>query len=177
MPALLAENHKAAEGTLARRRSAAVVVRCVALVAFGLGLILIFRNVVTPIRVTGISMEPNYRDGRINFVNRLSYRTEAPKRGDVVAIRGSTNSHFSFVYLKRIVALPGEAATITNGVLLINGQPLKEPYVIQRSPWNVPLTLLKQNEYLVIGDNRAMEESCQLFGRVDQTNILGKVLW
>ncbi len=112
---------------------------------------LCFRYVVVPIRVKGISMEANYRDGRINFVNRLSYLTQTPRRADVVAIKSSTNATVGFVYLKRIVALPGESVAISNGVLIINGQCREEPYAHHGSPWNVPLTILGQDEFLVIG--------------------------
>jgi Signal peptidase, peptidase S26 len=47
----------------------------------------VFKFIVIPIRVEGISMSPNYRDGSINFINRLAYSHSKPRRGDVVGVR------------------------------------------------------------------------------------------
>jgi signal peptidase I len=152
-------------------------VRIISMLAAGLGLILCLKSLLIPIRVQGNSMNPTYRDGRINFVNRLSYYINAPKRGHIVAIRGSTNRHLSFVYLKRIVALPGEQVFITNGWVFVNGARQSEPYVGNRWPWQIPLICLSRDEYMVIGDNREMDESRHRFGWVNRSNILGRPLW
>ena len=40
--------------------------------------------------------------------------------------------------------------------MYINGAPLAEPYVRNRSPWDVPEVTLTAREYFVIGDNRGM---------------------
>src|ERR1044071_5869640 len=47
----------------------------------------VFGYVLLPIRLQGISMEPTYRNGQINFANRLAYVRREPARGDVGAIR------------------------------------------------------------------------------------------
>src|SRR5688500_1187237 len=49
--------------------------------------ILIFHYLLVPIKVTGASMTPTYRDGSLNFINRLSYAHKRPARGDVVILR------------------------------------------------------------------------------------------
>src|SRR5437879_2651827 len=110
------------------RRPRRTLVRLVVLVGASA---LIFGFVLVPVRITGISMEPTYHDRRINFVNRLAYVWSKPKRGDVVAIK-TTGLHI--MYLKRIVALPGETISIKKGIVMINGQPLNEPYVKKREP-------------------------------------------
>ena len=52
------------------------------------GLILVVtKTCLVPIRVTGRSMEPTYRNGRVNLLNLLAYRMSEPRRGDVVGIR------------------------------------------------------------------------------------------
>src|SRR5271170_508078 len=47
---------------------------------------IIFRFILLPIRVTGVSMVPTYKDHSINFINRLAYFRHEPQRGDVVGI-------------------------------------------------------------------------------------------
>jgi signal peptidase I len=81
------------------------------------------------------------------------------------------------LYLKRIVGPPGEKVAVNDGFVAIDGQPLIEPYVSLRSAWNVPELIPGKDEYLVIGDNRAIDAAWHLFGRVERIHILGKVVW
>ena len=48
--------------------------------------LIVFKFVLLPIRVTGHSMWPTFHNGEIKFVNRLSYLRQKPKRGDIVAV-------------------------------------------------------------------------------------------
>ena len=135
---------------------------------------IVFHYILLPVRVSGISMEPTYRDGRINLVNRLAYIRHPPRRADVVAIRASG---FHLMYLKRVIALPNETFAITNGVVLINDRPLPEPYLIRPYPWNLPPRKLGSDEYYLIGDNRRMPQEYHSFGTAQADHIVGKVLW
>jgi signal peptidase I len=134
----------------------------------------IFGWVLTPIRVRGISMQPTYRDGALNLVNRVVFRIRAPARGDVVAIRLAGPS---ILYVKRIIALPSERVAIIGGVIEINGLPLAETYVKERQAWDVAEVTVGPREYFVIGDNRGMRVGDHDFGRVDARRILGKLVF
>ena len=140
-----------------------------ALIAF-----LVFKFVLIPVRISGESMQPTYRDGRVNCINRLAYCWSRPRRGDVVAVRFSGPHIMLF---KRVVGLPGETVAIERGVVLINGQPLDEPYVKERAPWQLTPRQLAPDEYMVIGDNRGMPQQRHEFGAAKAERILGKVLW
>ena len=83
--------------------------------------VVVFGVVLLPVRLSGISMEPTYHDGALNFANRLAFAWRQPARGDVVAIRMAGPS---VVYVKRIVGLPGERVEITMGTVIIDGEPL-----------------------------------------------------
>jgi signal peptidase I len=133
-----------------------------------------FRWVLIPVRTQGISMQPTYESGILKFVNRLAYIRRSPGRGEIVAIR-LAGPHV--VYVKRIIALPGERVQIVHGQVLINGTPLAEPYVRNRRPWDVPEVTLTSAEYYVIGDNRGMRASDHDFGRVEATRILGRIVF
>jgi signal peptidase I len=134
---------------------------------------LIPKYVVLPIRVTGISMMPTYKDRAIRVVNRLAYRSRAPQRGDVVAIR-LTGEHV--MLLKRVVGLPGETLEFIEGTLYIDGQPMVEPYVKFRCNWNIEPLKIGPGEYYVVGDNRSMYERDHTKGRVNMSKIVGKTL-
>src|SRR5215472_18302985 len=85
--------------------------------------------VLLPIRIEGISMFPTYKDRHINFINRLAYSFHEPRRGDVVGIRLAPGE--SIMYLKRIVGLPGEEIGFHKGHVVVNGQSLPEPYLVE----------------------------------------------
>jgi len=138
----------------------------------------VFRFILLPIRVEGVSMLPTYQDGSVNFVNRLAYLRHGPQRGDVVGIRLADPdiTRPSLMYLKRIIGLPGETAGFVNGTVLINGKALAEPYEKYICDWNLPPVKLGPNEYFVVGDNRSMPLQYHELGVARRSQIIGKLL-
>jgi signal peptidase I len=131
----------------------------------------LFRFILIPIRVSGFSMVPTYRDGKVTVVNHQAYRWAKPKRGDVVAFRWPEEG---VVLLKRIVGLPGERVRVIDGHAFINGQKLEEPYArAGKNARNSPEYHLGRDEYFVVGDNRFIS----VFGPIPARYILGKVLF
>jgi len=143
--------------------------------------ILIFKFILLPVRIDGISMSPTYKDHAIDFVNRLAYFIHQPKRGDVVGIRaGGTNYIYrtpGVMYMKRILGLPGETVRFSLGHVLINGKPLAEPYEKGPCDWNSVPVRVGTNQYFVVGDNRSMPEEYHYHGRVEKQQIVGRVLY
>lgn len=148
--------------TLAR----AVVLAAVAAVVFGV--------VLKPVRTAGVSMTPTHRDGELLFYNALAYRGGGPARGDVVAFRFAGPG---VVLVKRVVGLPGERVRIDGGVVVVDGAPLDEPYVAARHRWDFDEVRVGDDEYFVMGDNRAMPMAHHDFGRVHRGRVLGEVVW
>jgi signal peptidase I len=136
--------------------------------------VVVFGGILLPVRLSGISMQPTYTGGTLNFANRLAFVWRQPSRGDVVAIRMAGRR---VMLVKRIVGLPGERVEIHMGVVMINGQPLVEPTVVYKAPWNVSPVTLGADEYFVIGDNRAMAVQNHDFGRATRERIVGKLLF
>ena len=134
----------------------------------------LFKWVFFSVRVTGISMEPTLRDGDIKLVNRRAYRSALPRRGDIVSV-GELGK--PGMLMKRIIALPGETYSMRNGLLNIDGQPVQEPYVVNRAPWQLIPVTLGPDEFLVIGDNRGMDQQLHTFGRTERKYIVGKVVF
>lgn len=130
-----------------------------------------FTWVLWPVQVLGDSMLPNYHSGERHFVNKLAYRAGPPQRGDVIALHAPGGE----VYLKRVVGLPGETVTFTNGGIAIGGRMLEEPYVdtkiIPREDDKSKLGKLSRDDFYVIGDNRATS----VRGQVSKAQIIGKV--
>ncbi len=135
--------------------------------------LLIFKFLLLPIRVEGVSMLPTYKENRVNFVNRAAYLFHPPRRGDVVAIR-LAGEHI--MYMKRIVGLPGETIAFHEGKVFINGQPLEEDYLRLPTNWEHPPERIGADEYFVVGDNRSMDWEDHLKGRAQREKIVGKIL-
>jgi len=164
------------------------LVRVVALIVTSF---VVFKFVLLPIRVEGISMLPTYQDHSVNFVNRLAYLRHEPRRGDVVSIRfdrEETNTLTGtppagdwlktphVMLLKRIIGLPGETVAFDHGHVLINGEVLDEPYEKTPCNWDRPPVKVGPGEYFVVGDNRTMPWEGHMFGRAQRSQIIGKVL-
>ena len=153
------------------------------LVRLAITLVLVFigfRVSIQPIRVQGISMQPTYQDGQRRFLNKLAYRFAPPQRGDVIGIREAGKQ---VLLLKRVIGLPGERLRIVQGTVLINGEPLEEPYLLPptngvRNParWNVSEVRLEAGDHYVIGDNRSMRQDDHYFGIVSQDRIVGRLM-
>jgi signal peptidase I len=146
------------------------LVRVVVLVAVS---VVVFKFILLPIRVEGTSMMPTYRERGINFVNRLTYRSHDPQRGDVVAVR-TTGYHI--LYMKRVIALPGETVAFHQGHAVINGTALDEPYVKYSCDWEIGPETLGPDEYFCVGDNRSMSAHEHFKFRAPRSRIVGKVL-
>ena len=148
--------------------------------------------VVNPYRIPSSSMEPALHCARPGsgceagisdrvLANRLVYHFREPERGDVVVFDTPPEAERACgaggTFVKRLIVLPGETWRMEDGVVIIDGRRLVEPYLrpdrrgfdIQQ-PRTVPL-----GEYVMLGDNR--EHSCdsRAWGTVPRENVIGKV--
>jgi signal peptidase I len=115
-------------------------------------------------------MMPSIESGELIFINALVYRFREPRRRDVVAVRMAGQSA---VYIKRLIALPGERLKIQGGAILINGEELFEPYSRRRSDWMLAEVTLGPDEYFVVGDNRTMLMAQHDMGTVPRSRLIG----
>jgi signal peptidase I len=143
------------------------------IVALTVTCFVVFRFVLLPIRIFGPSMLPTYRERGINFINCAAYWFTEPKRGDVVGVELAGHS---VMYLKRIIALPGETLEFREGRAYVDGKLLDEPYVKFDCDWDIPPEHINAGWYYVVGDNRSMPEVLHEKGRVRRSRIVGKIL-
>ena len=141
---------------------------------------------IQPFIVDGGSMLPTYHNQEFLLVDKFSYYTHSPSRGDVVIFKlyeGGSNQYNGKYLIKRMIGLPGERVVIKNGTTTIfnknnpNGFILPEPYVIYKDlQKNVDVTL-DEKHYFMMGDNRAQSYDSRDWGPLDGTNIKGQVLF
>lgn len=125
--------------------------------------------VVARVRVENISMQPTLKPGEFVLVHKLAYRFGEIQRGDIVVFHYSPQED----YIKRIIGLPGDIVEIADGLVKVNGYPLKEPYInappMYTGSWQVP-----EGKVFVLGDNRNQSSDSHTWGFVPIENIVGK---
>lgn len=134
--------------------------------------------VAQPFVVEGASMDPTFKNGDYIIVDELSYRFEAPKRGDVVTFRYPGDP--SLFFIKRIIGLPGETVSIQAETITItktDGEKiiLDESYIEDGTMPRAYLShTLLEDEYFVMGDNRAKSSDSRYWGSLPRENIMGR---
>ena len=153
----------------------------VKIVAISMAIIIPFRLLVAePFVVSGSSMVPNFHNSDYLIVDRVSYRRQEPKRGDVIVMKYPKDTTEYFI--KRIVGLPGETVMLQNGkVVIVNkdhpqGMVIDEPYLPTSTPTlgrPGPYTL-GSGEYFVLGDNRTASSDSRVWGILPENDIVGR---
>jgi len=79
--------------------------------------------------------------------------------------------------IKRIIAGPNDTIEIAEGVVIVNGSVLEEPYISTATTKDVPLQTVPKGKYFVMGDNRNVSYDSREMGFVDEDDIIGKVIF
>lgn len=137
---------------------------------------------IKPFYVKGASMEPNFYDHQYLIIDEMTYRIHQPERGDIVVFRYPNDPRQYFI--KRVIGLPGETIKIVNGQIIVintehpSGEVLEESYLSPTLTTNGIIDVtLAQDEYYLLGDNRAASLDSRFFGPVNRSYIVGRTLW
>lgn len=140
--------------------------------------------VISFARIQGRSMLPTLHDRDIALVWRLPYCFRPPRRGEIVICHypGRKMKRLPLLpqaFVKRVIGLPGDTVEWAEGELLLNGEPLKEPYLDParcRFPRTRPPRILGRDEYYVLGDNRDSSNDSRSVGPLRRRAIRGRVV-
>src|SRR6185369_3261723 len=110
-----------------------------------------------------------------------TYHTSQPQRGDVIVLKYPKDT--SQFFIKRIIGLPGETISFSQGHVFIKNQEhpdnwqLSEAYLPpQIQTYAGPqVVTLGSGEYFVLGDNRTASSDSRVWGILPQNDIVGKV--
>lgn len=138
--------------------------------------------------ISGPSMETTMFSNNRVLVNKFAYRIGDIERGDVVVfdrvrVDGNDVQHDDLI--KRVIGLGGESVAIKNCIVLINGNPISEPYLPQRDSELLDLTarcgtvdmeetILETDEVFLMGDNRPQSFDSRMFGPVKTQQVIGQ---
>lgn len=125
-------------------------------------------------QVSGLSMEPHIRSGEYVLINTFAYRLSAPHRGEIVAFRHEGDARA--IFIKRVIATPGDRIRIDRGTVYLNGVELAEPYVRHGDDRSFPTITVPPSSVYVLGDNRAESEDSRAFGPVSDALLVGRAI-
>ena len=116
------------------------------------------------VHVDGQSMEPTYQDGDWQIAYRAT-NNAINREGYPACVVSLPNGR---TLIKRLIGRPGDVVSLAEGDTYVNGQ-----LVMSRTTqcWDNMEFHLGENEYLVLGDNRANSADCRYFGPIGLENF------
>lgn len=134
---------------------------------------------VTPVIVSGDSMVPTLKNKQLLLLNKINYRINDIERFDIVVIRRDEKE-----IIKRIIGLPGETILYRSNKLYVDGHELENDYNFDTDDFSLKTICncnrIPEDQYLVLGDNRAVSADSRIIGLIDKKDIEGSVeisLW
>lgn len=127
-----------------------------------------------PVQCIGISMYPTLVGGEGMFTEKLTYTVSAPQRDDIIICRYPYHTEKC---VKRVIAVPGDRISISDGAIYLNGEKLDESAYwdgyIEDS--EMPEVTVPERSLFVVGDNRNHSGDSRHVGFIPYCQVKGKV--
>lgn len=149
----------------------------IVLIAFALSWVL--RTYVIEARKipTGSMLPTIQLDDRVIVDKFFFKRFDNISPGDIIVFHPPPSAHATEDFIKRVVGLPGDKLEIRNHTTYVNGQPLYEPFVLDKSRNDFGPIVVPKDSVFVMGDNRNNSDDSRVWGFLPIQNITGRTLF
>lgn len=142
---------------------------------------------IRPTIVKQSSMENTLHENDYMIMYKQAYRSSDPERGDIIIFQSELpdeDSGKDKLLIKRVIGLPGDVISISEGQLYINGEAYEEDYLKDgyTPAFEIPMEgetyTVPDGEYFCMGDNRvgSIDSRRSEVGCVARAQIKGKVV-
>jgi signal peptidase I len=196
--------------TRAKRTVTSSIIELVVIVAAALGLALAIQAfIVKPYRIPSGSMEPTLSIGQRILVDRIANNFSSPHVGEILVFhppasygQGCANpsqgentsgqdggeacavawgKESSQTFVKRVVGLPGDRISISDGHVIRDGIKEKDSYIAPcngSGSCNFPVAVtIPRGDYFMMGDNRGESDDSRFWGPVPKGWIIGQAFF
>lgn len=138
--------------------------------------------IAEPRYIPSDSMVPTLAVGDRLVIEKVSYRFRPPSRGEIVVFDppdrlqelGFTTDQ---AFIKRVIGQPGDTIQVRQGQVVLNGQPLQEPYIAEPPKYEMPQVTVPADAFFVMGDNRNNSNDSHVWGFLPRRNIIGHAVF
>ncbi len=155
-----------------------------------------------PTKVMGHSMEPTFHEGQRIYLSKIAHTMgRLPGYGDIVVLDSRVDRTRSlkddlaepvgnvvtllrgeppanYVWVKRVIGLPGDELQFRDGKVFRNGTALVENYVKEPMRYSSPgKVTVPQGHVFVMGDNRNNANDSRFIGAIPADHILGVMVF
>ena len=138
---------------------------------------------IKPTVVKENSMEPCFEENDYLIVSRQSYGLFGgePERGDVVVTHSElkTDDGSEKLIIKRVIGTPGDAISVTDGKVYVNGELLDDSYTKDGyTQGAIEDLVVPADTVFCLGDNRgvSLDSRYPEVGFIPEEDIVGKVV-
>lgn len=140
---------------------------------------------IRPTIVKEISMVPTLEENNYLMIAKQSYRFGDVERDDIIVFHSSLmdDEGKEKLLIKRVIGIPGDVLTISNGEVYRNGNRIQEPYIMGgidgETNGELYNYIVPENFVFVMGDNRevSLDSRSEEVGPVRISDIIGKAFF
>ncbi len=142
------------------------------------------KNIARAYEISSSEMNPALLVGDRLIANMRIYKSEKPKRGDIVVFEFSKDPSKDFI--KRVIGMEDEKVEVINNKIYINDKLLDDPWgYFEDEGLTKGLPVLEtfgpvvvpKDSLFVLGDNRNNSQDSRFFGFVNIKKVKGKPLY